>query len=252
LLKLRFIPCLLLKDQGLVKTISFKKDVYIGDPINAVKIFNEKEVDEIIILDIEASKPGRSIQMDHLGEIASECFMPLCYGGGIKTVTEALDILSLGVEKVSINFSAITDPDLITQISEKAGKQSTVVSIDVKRSWRGEYNIFNHVLGKSVGLNPVEYAKKIESLGAGEILLNSVDCDGAMTGYDLTLISHVANSVKIPVIVCGGAGSLSDFSKASQIPGVSAVAAGSLFVFQGKHKAVLINYPPYNTLKEIS
>ncbi|MCX5995830.1 MAG: AglZ/HisF2 family acetamidino modification protein [Chloroflexi bacterium] len=251
MLKTRVIPCLLLKGQGLVKTLQFKDPKYVGDPINAVKIFNEKEVDELILLDIQATVEQRSPQMKLISEIGSECFMPLCYGGGIRTLDDIKEIFGLGVEKVAINTYAVENPYFIGNAAEKFGSQSIVVAIDAKKHSPGKYEVFTHSGKVPTKLDPVEHAKRMEEMGCGEIFLNSIDRDGAMKGYDIELISQVSRTVSIPVIACGGAGELSDFADAVELGGASAVSAGSLFVFHGKHRAVLITYPSDQELKEI-
>lgn len=249
MLKTRVIPCLLLKHDGLVKTVKFSQPKYVGDPINAVKIFNDKEVDELIFLDITATIENRKPPFDLISRIASECFMPFCYGGGITTVEEIAKLFKLGVEKVAINTQALTNPSLIERAAERFGSQSVVVSIDVKKNLFGKYRVFSHGGRKSVKVDPVSFAQQMEQTGAGEILLNSMDRDGTGAGYDLELIRSVTESVRIPVIACGGAGKLDDFSSAVKTAGASAVAAGSLFVFQGPHRAVLITYPAMSELE---
>lgn len=250
MLKTRVIPCLLLKDKGLVKTIKFKDPKYVGDPINAVRIFNEKEVDELVFLDISASLEGRKPNFKVIGDIAAQTFMPLGYGGGIRDIEDIKTLFSIGVEKVVINSAAIDNPDIIKQASNVAGSQSIVISIDVKKNLWGKYEVYVHSGQVRTKLNPVEWAKKVESLGAGEIFLNAIDKDGTMSGYDIDLIKQVSSSVNIPVVACGGAGSLNDFLEAVKEGGASAVSAGSFFVFHGKHRAVLITYPSINELEE--
>jgi imidazole glycerol-phosphate synthase subunit HisF len=250
MLRIRVIPCLLLKGQGLVKTIKFRDPKYVGDPLNAVKIFNEKEVDELMLLDIFATVENRNPQMKLISEIASECFMPLCYGGGVKTLDQIKELFELGVEKVSLNTCAVENPSIIYEAAKLFGSQSIVVSIDVKKSLFGKYEIFTRGGKKSDKLDPVRFAVAMERAGAGEIFLNSIDRDGTMTGYDTELIKMVTESVKVPVIASGGAGKLEDFGLAVKDGGASAVAAGSFFVFQGKHRAVLISYPPISTLEQ--
>ena len=246
----RVIPCLLLKGDGLVKTEKFRNPKYVGDPINAVKIFNTKEVDELIFLDIMASKLGHAPDYERIAKIASECFMPFCYGGGIRSVNQAKRILNIGAEKISVNTAALRDTAFIEELSKQVGSQSVVISMDVKRTLLSRYEIYDHSVNKSVGWNPVTHAKKMEKSGAGEILVNAVDQDGMMAGYDLKLIEMVAEAVTIPVIACGGAGELNHFKDAVDA-GASAVAAGSMFVFIGKHKAVLINYPEYSEITSL-
>lgn len=247
----RVIPCLLLQNQGLVKTTRFNNPRYVGDPLNAIRIFNDKEVDELIFFDISASKENRMPLLKIISEISSECFMPLCYGGGISSMEEMQTVFSLGVEKIAINTQAIKNPLLIKQASEKFGSQSIVVTIDVKKSLFGKYQVFSHLKGKSLNLNPVEFAIRMEELGAGELLVNSVDRDGTMSGYDNELLKKITDAVTVPVIACGGAGNLDHLSDAVHIGGVSAVSAGSMFVFHGKHRAVLINYPTQQEITKI-
>lgn len=250
MLKARVIPCLLVRGQGLVKTVKFKDPKYVGDPINAVKIFNGKEVDELILVDITATIEQRRPPMKLISEIASECFMPVCYGGGIRNLEDIQEILGLGIEKIAINSYAVENPSFIRNAAEAFGSQSIVVSIDVKKSLFGKYEVFTHAGKKATGLDPVAFALQMEEMGAGELLINSIDRDGVMGGYDLTLIKRVADSVHIPVIACGGAGKIADFAEAVKKAGVLAVAAGSLFVFYGKHRAVLINYPTQAELEK--
>lgn len=251
MLRPRVIPVLLLKGRGLYKTQQFGQPKYVGDPINTVRIFNEKEVDEICVLDIAASHEKRTPNLDIIREIASECFMPLSYGGGVRTLEHAKALFKCGVEKVVVNTLAYEEPEAVRRIAEYAGSSSVVASIDVrKRMFRG-YEVC--VLSGKVGTkkDPVQYAKEMASLGAGEIFLNSIDRDGMMQGYDLSLIESVSAAVDVPVIACGGAGGLSDFSSALEC-GASAVAAGSYFVFQGKHRAVLISYPSPDEIEHLS
>jgi cyclase len=249
MLKTRVIPCLLLKGQGLVKTVRFKNPKYVGDPINAVKIFNDKEVDELVFLDIEATVDRRKPPFKLISEIASECFMPLSYGGGLRDLDDIKTIFNLGVEKVIINSYAIENPDFVREASEFYGSQSIVVTVDAKRNASGEYDIFSRAGREKTKLNLVDHAKKMEELGAGEIFLNSIDRDGTMEGYDIEMIKRVTEAVSIPVIACGGAGKIEDFVEAVKKGGASAVAAGSMFVFHGKHRAVLITYPSVEELE---
>jgi cyclase len=243
MLRVRIIPCLLLRGQGLVKTITFKEPKYVGDPINAVKIFNEKEVDELILVDITATVEQKPPSMKLIEEIARECFMPVCYGGGIRSVQHIQDILSVGIEKVAINSYAIENPSFIQSAAEAFGSQSIVVSMDVKKNLLGKYEVYSHAGKKATGLDPVAFALQMEAMGAGELFVNSIDRDGTMSGYELTLIKKISEAVSIPVIACGGAGKIADFAEIIKQTGIKAVAAGSLFVFYGKHRAVLINYP---------
>lgn len=249
MLRTRVIPSLLLKGQGLVKTVRFKNPTYIGDPINAVRIFNDKEVDELVFLDITATIDRHPPQFDIIKDIASECFMPFGYGGGIHDIETAARILKMGSEKIIINTAA-TDSELLRKAASVFGSQSVVVSIDVKRSRRGEYEVYTHSGTRKTKHDPVQFSMDVEANGAGEIFLNSIDRDGTMEGYDLELIQQVTEKVNIPVVACGGAGTLTDFQQAIIKGGASAVAAGSMFVFHGPHRAVLINYPTQEELKK--
>jgi cyclase len=249
-LQTRVIPSLLIHKGGLVKSVQFKDYKYVGDPINAVKIFNEKEVDEIAVIDIDASRENKAPNIEKISEIASEAFMPMAYGGGITTIEQIKETLYNGIEKVIINKAAHTTPHLIREAANLFGNQSIVVSIDVKKVFLKGYRVFIENGKKNTGLHPVEFAITAEKLGAGEILLNSIDKDGTFTGYDVALIQQVSQAVNIPVIAIGGASSVEDFAKAKQA-GASAVSAGSMFVFQRPHKAVLISYPTRKEIKEI-
>lgn len=239
----RIIPILLLNNTGLYKTQKFSDPKYIGDPINAIRIFNEKEVDELAFLDIAATVNGKEPNLAVLRDIASECFMPLSFGGGINSVEMIREILNVGVEKVAINTAAVQRPSLITEAARFFGNSTIVVSIDAKKNMLGKYIVYINGGREKTNLNPVDWAKESERHGAGEILLNSIDQDGMMQGYDWKLIKSVTDAVAIPVIVAGGAGGIDDFVRAINECHVSAVAAGSYFVFQGKHRAVLITYP---------
>jgi len=248
MLKIRVIPCLLLRGRALVKTVRFAKPSYVGDPINTVRIFNEKEVDEIILLDIAATAEGRRPPFQLIEEIAGECFMPLTYGGGVRSLEDMQTIFSLGVEKIALNSYASASPEFIRQASDRFGSQSVVASIDVKRSLLGRPRV--HVRGGrgADGADPVAYARTLESLGAGEILLTSVNRDGTFSGYDIDLVRQVCAALSVPLIACGGASGVGDFRLAAQA-GAAAVAAGSLFVYQGPNRAVLINFPSRAELK---
>ncbi|MEN6327033.1 MAG: AglZ/HisF2 family acetamidino modification protein [Syntrophomonas sp.] len=251
MLKTRVIPCLLLKDRGLVKTVNFKHPKYVGDPINAVKIFNEKEVDELIFLDINASIKRDKPDFKMIADIASECFMPLCYGGGVRTIEDIKTIFHIGVEKVAVNTYAIENPGFVKEAADIFGSQSIIVSIDIRKSFLGKYEVFTHNGSKNTKLDPVKWAIIMQELGAGELMINSIELDGSMKGYDIELMQRVSSAVSIPVIACGGAGSINDFTQVVLNGGASAVAAGSLFVFKGKHRAVLINYPNRKDLEAI-
>lgn len=247
----RVIPCLLLKGQGLVKGVQFKNHRYIGDPMNAVQLFNTMEVDELLFLDILATEEKRTVNLDLVQKIADQCLMPFGVGGGIQNVGQIRDILKAGAEKVCLNTCALENPGLIKEASETFGRQSIVVSIDIKKSALGSYHVFTHCGTQLFSKNLMETVARIQENGAGEVLINSIDRDGTMKGYDLDLIKKVAQSAEIPVIACGGAGSQSDLRAAIQKGHASAVAAGSLFVFHGPRRAVLINYPTQEELKGI-
>jgi cyclase len=243
MLRSRIIPCLLVKNKGLVKTVKFDNPKYVGDPINAVRIYNEKEVDELVVLDIDATTEGREPDYILIKNLAAECRMPLCYGGGVKTVEQIKKIIGLGVEKVAISSAAIQTPDLIFDAASQVGGQSVVVVMDVKKKGLlGRYEVFTHNGQKATGKHPVEFAGKVEELGAGEIVINSIDRDGMMKGYDMDLISQIRKSVSIPLTALGGAGSVNDINDLVDSFGIIGAAAGSLFVFKGTYRAVLINY----------
>jgi len=244
----RVIPVLLLKNRGLVKTRKFKDPVYVGNPTNAIKVFNEKYVQEIVLLDIGASKNQKGPDYPTLESIGSEAFFPLAYGGGITSVDAAQRILRIGFEKVVLNNSALSNPALIEDISSQTGSQSVVVCVNVTKTITGAYQVYNHLTGGIIKQDIIEYIKKIERLGAGEIIIQAVDRDGTMTGYDTRLIQRVSSAADVPVIALGGAKDISDFVLAVKA-GASAVAAGSMFVFHGLHRAVLISYPSKDELK---
>ena len=248
MLRTRVIPCLLLKGRGLVKTVKFKNPKYLGDPINVIKIFNDKEVDELVFLDITATVENKRPPFSLLENIASECFMPLGYGGGIRSLEDVKTILGLGVEKIAINTYAIENPHFVTEAADFAGSQSVVVSIDVKKNSLGKYEVFTHSGCQATGLDPVKFAVEMEKIGAGELFLNSIDRDGTMQGYDLDLVRRVTGAVNIPVVACGGAGNIQHLGEVVR-QGASAAAAGSMFVFQGLLRAVLISYPTSRELK---
>jgi len=244
MLRPRITPCLLVQNGGLVKTIKFGNPKYVGDPINAVKIFNEKEVDEIIVVDIDASVHQNEPDYVLIKNLAAECRMPLCYGGGVKTVGQVERIISLGVEKVAMSSAVIINPELIAKAAAVVGSQSIVVVMDAKKVKSSEpYELFIHNGRKATGLNPVEFAKAAEHLGAGELVINSIDRDGLMTGYDLQLARRVREATNLPITILGGAGSLKDIATLIELFGTIGAAAGSLFVFKGSFRAVLINYP---------
>lgn len=249
MLRHRVIPTLLLRNGGLVKTVKFKDAKYVGDPINAIRIFNEKEVDELMVLDITATKDGKEPDYTLIEQFAGECFMPLAYGGGIQSKDQAKRLFSLGIEKVCLQTAALKDPSLITSLAQRFGSQSVMVSIDLKKNMWGKPQIFTQLASKQKK-SWIDTIKSLESAGAGEILLNSVDKDGTMSGPDLSIIKEASEQLDIPLIAVGGVSSLEDI-KACVINGASAVAAGSYFVFQGPHRAVLISYPKYDVLTNL-
>lgn len=243
MLRPRIIPCLLVRNKGLVKTVKFGPSKYVGDPINAVKIFNEKEADELIVLDIDATVNKMPPDFMMIQKLAAECRMPMCYGGGVTTVEQAKQIIGLGVEKVAISAAALVNPGLISGIAAEIGSQSVVVILDVKKSFFGKYEVYTHNGQKGTQRSPIEVAQEAEKLGAGEIVINSIDNDGQMKGYDLSLAAKVREAIKLPMSVLGGAGSLADIGRLISTCGVVGASAGSLFVFKGHYRAVLINYP---------
>lgn len=238
----RIIPCLLLVNEGLVKTVHFKEPKYVGDPINAVRIFNDKGVDELVFLDIGSSARTSGPNFKLLERIATEAFMPFGYGGGVSNLDHVRRLYALGIEKVIFNTAVDTDPSLINAAAAHAGSTGVVVSIDVRRNWMGRYSVWVDGARRDLKRDPVEFARYAEGLGAGEIMLNSVNRDGTMQGYDLELVHAVSSAVSIPVVAVGGAGKVEHFREAVR-QGASAVAAGSFFIFHGKHRAVLITYP---------
>lgn len=242
---------MLLRDNGLVKTVKFKDSTYIGDPINTVKIFNEKEVDEIFFLDIDATRLKKEPPYDLIQNIASECFMPFAYGGGIHSLQQIERIIKSGAEKIIINTQAYLEKNFLKEAVNQFGSSTIAVSIDVKKEFLKGNIVYVKGGTQSTGLNPVDYAREIENAGAGEILINSIDRDGVMGGYDIELIKSISGTIKIPIIACGGAGRLSDFSQAVKQGGASAAAAGSFFIFHGKRRAVLITYPSYSEISNL-
>lgn len=251
MLRTRVMPCLLLKDGALVKTVKFKDPGYIGDPINAIRIYNEKEVDELILLDITATLENRKPPFQVLSEISSECFMPVAYGGGVRNLDDIKTIFGLGIEKVALNTYAMEQPDFIRAAADKFGSQSIVVSIDVCKKAFGRYEVYTWSGRKATGLDPVKFAVQMEEMGAGEILLTSIDRDGTQEGYDIELIKKVTSAVSMPVIACGGAGKVEDFGAAVKQGGASACAAGSMVVYFGRNRAVLINFPARSELESV-
>ncbi len=251
MLRPRIIPSLLVHDNGLVKTVNFKNPKYVGDPINAVKIFNEKEVDELAVFDIDATVLGKEPNYALIEKLANQSRMPLCYGGGVKTVEQAQKIFGLGIEKIALSSAVIQNPKLITEIADRVGSQSVIVVMDIKKKLLGGYEIYINNGKKATGLNPIKFAEEAQKLGAGEIIINSIDQDGMMKGYDMNLIDKITEKLTIPVTVLGGAGSLQDVKKVIDKHGIIGVAAGSLFVFKGAYKAVLINYPAKKEKEEL-
>jgi cyclase len=247
----RVIPCLLLSDGMLIKTRKFSNPKYIGDPINAIRIFNEKEVDELIVLDIYASRNNREPDFDLIRQFASECFMPLCYGGGISSLDQAKKLFALGIEKICIQSAAFNDISLITQIANIYGNQAVVVAVDIKRNIFGQIRLYDSSRGKIINSITYEtFIKNVIEAGAGEILLNSVDRDGMMEGVDYDMVTDIKKRIGVPLIVMGGIGNLEHIRKAVEA-GANAVAAGSFFVYHGPHRAVLITYPTYEELSHL-
>lgn len=254
MLRSRIIPCLLLRDGGLVKTRQFADAKYVGDPINAVKIFNEKEADELMVLDIDATVRGVEPDFKLIEKLAAECRMPLCYGGGISNAQQASRIISMGIEKVAISAAAIERPSLLTEISGAVGKQSVVAILDVKKKkgiFSKGFSVFSHNASRSIDEDPIELAKSLQNAGAGELVINFVDCDGMMEGYNMEYAGCFMSVLSVPVTFLGGAGSLEHIAKLIDQFGIVGAAAGSLFVFKGKYRAVLINYPTRQQKLEI-
>jgi len=250
-MRYRIIPILLLKGSGLYKTRKFSADVYIGDPINAVKIFNEKEVDELALLDISAARNGSGPDFTRLKSIVSECFLPLSYGGGVNSVDMVRELTNIGIEKVIVNTAAVTNPGLVNQLAERFGNSTIIGSIDVKKNWFGKDIVYIRGGKERTKYTATEWAVELVRRGVGEILINSIDRDGEMTGYDIDLIRSVSSSVSVPVIAAGGARGVYDFKEVIVTGGASAAAAGAVFVFQGKHRAVLISYPDPSVLSDL-
>lgn len=245
----RIIPCLLLQDGSLVKTVRFEKPSYIGDPINAVRIYNKKEVDELIFLDIEATRRQAMPPLKLLSEIATECFMPIAYGGGVRSLSAMESIYRLGIEKIALNSYVVENPAFVTEAAKVFGSQSIIASIDVRKNKRGLYEVYTQGGRRSTGIDPIEWAIKVEELGAGEILLTSIERDGTQQGYDIALTRRVTKAVTIPVIACGGAGTIHDLGKAIKEGGASACATGSMVVYFGRNRAVLISFPSRSELE---
>lgn len=250
MLKNRIIPALLLKNSGLVKTTKFKNPKYVGDPINAIKIFNEKQVDELMVLDIMASKEGREPNYNLIEQFAGECFMPLAYGGGIRTVDQAKRLFACGIEKICLQTAALENLVLVTDLADRFGSQSIMISLDIKKNWLGNPQVYSAAREKSLSNNWLELLQQMIDAGAGEVLLNAVDKDGTLSGPDLDLIQKASKAIEVPLIAIGGISSLSDI-KAAVNAGASGVAAGAFFVYYGPHRAVLITYPKYEELETL-
>ena len=246
----RIIPCLLLKEKGLVKSAKFKNHRYIGDPLNAIKIFNDKKADELLFLDIEASKKKRRVSIELVKQLGDECHMPFSVGGGIKTIEDIGALINAGAEKVCINSAAFDNPQFVKQASEVYGSSAIIVAIDIKKNFFGKYKVYLHSRGKLTNVDPVQQAITMMKSGAGELFINSVDKDGTMDGYDLPLIRSISEEVSVPVIASGGAGSIGDLVKGLTTGKADALAAGSMFVFHGPRKAVLINMPDRNLVSQ--
>lgn len=244
MLRPRLIPCLLIQDGGLVKTTKFKDPKYVGDPINAVRIFNEKEADELVVLDIDATVQGFEPNYERIGLLAAECRMPLCYGGGVKSAKQAKRISSLGVEKIAVSAAALNNPELISEIAAEIGSQSVVVVLDVKKKLLSkQYEVWTHNGKHNTKRNPVDVIEQMQALGAGEIVINFIEHEGTMKGMPQDAIKLFKSICSVPFTVMGGAGSLDDLGDVVSENGLLGVAAGSLFVFKGSYRAVLINYP---------
>ena len=242
MLRSRIIPSLLMRDKGLVKTRQFKDEKYLGDPLNAVKIFNEKEVDELALFDISATAEGSGPDIELLGKIATQSRMPLCYGGGITNAAEAAEIIRIGFEKVSVSAAAIARPDLINEMATRVGRQSVVVTIDVKKSLLGGYTVYTHNGTRKHNLKLTEFVSEVTKRGAGEIVINSIDRDGMMLGYDISLARAIRASTSVPLTMLGGAGTTEHMAELIDTVGIVGAAAGSIFVFKGSYRAVLISY----------
>lgn len=249
MLRTRVIPALLLRHESLVKTVGFGKFTYVGDPCNTVRIFNELEVDELLFLDITASTEGRGPNLKLLADIANECFMPLGYGGGIRSLADAKAVFDIGFEKVAVNSCAIDNPALLTQIASQYGSQAVMVSIDVKAGFWGRPTVRTNAGRHDSGLDPVAWAREAVNCGAGEILLTSMDREGTWGGFELQLVKRITDAVTVPVIAHGGAGSVADIGAVVRTAGASAVALGSMVVFQKKDMGVLVNFPDHTILR---
>jgi len=252
MLQNRVIPCLLIQDNKLVKTVKFKNPKYIGDPVNAIKIYNEKEVDELIVVDISKKRYENGPNFNLIKQMADECFMPVCYGGGISNIDQIQKILKIGIEKIALNTAIMPDTQLISQAANKFGSQCIVVALDIKKNWLGKYKVTFNSGDQMINTDIVDFAKTAENAGAGEILINNIDRDGTWEGFDIEMIRKITSNVSIPVIAAGGAGNLSHIKDAITIGKASAVAIGSMAVYQSKGMGVLINFPKTKVLEEIN
>lgn len=252
MLQNRVIPSLLIQDNKLVKTINFKKPQYIGDPVNAIKIYNEKEVDELIVVDISNNRYQNGPNFNLIKQMADECFMPVCYGGGISNIDQIQKILKIGIEKIAVNTAIMSDMRLISQAANKFGSQCIVVALDIKKNWLGKYKVTFHSGDQMINTDIIDFAKTAEKAGAGEILINNIDRDGTWKGFDVDLIRKITSNVSLPVIAAGGAGNLAHIKDAITIGKASAVAIGSMAVYQSEGMGVLINFPKSNVLEEIN
>lgn len=251
MLRTRIMPCLLLQNNVLVKSIQFKKHKYIGDPINTVRIFNQKEVDELVLLDIEATNNNKGPNFDLISKIVNECFMPVAYGGGIKNVEDVRKLFNIGIEKVVVNSAGFDNPNIIKNLVSEFGSQSIVASIDVKKSFFGKYKVYKNSGKKLVKQELDDVVNSFINMGVGEILLNSISNDGIMKGFDFDLIKRISNNVKVPLIACGGAGTLNDIQKVVKSSNATAVALGSMVVYQNDNRSVLINFPKPEILEKL-
>ncbi len=247
----RVFPTILVNGVGAIKTVQFENPVYIGDPINTARIFNAHQVDELALLDKRATAEGRTISLDMVSQISEECFMPLTVGGGIRNIGDIRQVINAGAEKVAVNTHAIQNPKFVREAVLEFGSSTIVVSIDAKRIADGEYEVYTNEGRTGTGKSPVEVAKQMEEMGAGEIYLNSIDRDGTMMGYDLELLKNVSKTISVPIITCGGAGSLEHIRDAIYEGHASAATAGSMFVFQGRKRAVLVNFPSRDEIEDL-
>lgn len=252
MLQNRVIPCLLIQDNKLVKTVKFKSPQYIGDPVNAIKIYNEKEVDELIVVDISKNRFENGPNFNLIKQMADECFMPVCYGGGISNIDQIQKILKIGIEKIAVNTAIMPDTKLISQAANKFGSQCIVVALDIKKNWLGKYKVTFSSGDQMIDTDIIDFAKTAEKAGAGEILINNIDRDGTWEGFDVEMIRKISSNVSIPVIAAGGAGNLGHIKDAITFGKASAVAIGSMAVYQSKGMGVLINFPKTNMLEEIN